>query len=323
MLHVRMVAPPGLVEPLIDTLDGFASVTNVVRLPGAAHRPKGDVVLCDVAREDASVLLSQLRQLGLEESGSIAVHGIDVSLSTVADVAEEVAVGSPGDAVLWEAVESHTAASAELTVGFLLLMVLATALGAIGILEDSVVLIIGAMVVGTEFGPLAGICVAAIQRRADLAAHSVLALAIGFPVGVSLALLMVVGLRAGGLAPDTLQRTQTIFISHPDAYSVLVALLAGLAGMLSLTTAKSGALIGVLISVTTVPAAADIAVAAAYRDWTELGGAALQLGLNVACVLVAGVATLGVQRFSFSRRVSQALTTRSRRRRRSRRAARR
>ena len=40
--------------------------------------------------------------------------------------------------------------------------------------------------------------------------------------------------------------------------------------MLSLSTAKSGALIGVLISVTTIPAAANIGVAAAYQDWDEL-----------------------------------------------------
>jgi uncharacterized membrane protein len=42
--------------------------------------------------------------------------------------------------------------------------------------------------------------------------------------------------------------------------------------MLSLSTAKSGALIGVLISVTTIPAAANVGVASAYGDWTSFGG---------------------------------------------------
>ena len=83
---------------------------------------------------------------------------------------------------------------------------------------------------------------------------------------------------------------------------MLVALLAGVAGMLSLTTAKSGALIGVLISVTTIPAAANVGVAAAYADWSELTGALLQLLLNLACIVLAGVGTLTIQRVAYGRR---------------------
>jgi len=83
---------------------------------------------------------------------------------------------------------------------------------------------------------------------------------------------------------------------------VIVALLAGIAGVLSLSTAKSGALIGVLVSVTTIPAAANVGVAAAYRDWNELGGAAFQLGINLIAIVLAGIATLGLQRAFFVRR---------------------
>ena len=77
---------------------------------------------------------------------------------------------------------------------------------------------------------------------------------------------------------------------------MIVALLAGTAGMLSLTSAKSGALVGVLISVTTIPAAANVAVAAAYGDWNEMEGAAIQLGVNLVCIIAAGLTTLFLQR---------------------------
>ena len=53
----------------------------------------------------------------------------------------------------------------------------------------------------------------------------------------------------------------------PDAFSFVVAVLAGIAGTLSLTSAKSGALVGVAISVTTVPAAANAAVALSYGEY--------------------------------------------------------
>ena len=94
----------------------------------------------------------------------------------------------------------------------------------------------------------------------------------------------------------------TAFISSPDRWSVIVAYLAGVAGVLSLTSAKSGALIGVLISVTTIPAAANIGVAAALGDWSEWVGAIEQLLLNLGAILLAGVGTLFLQRRLYMRR---------------------
>ena len=82
----------------------------------------------------------------------------------------------------------------------------------------------------------------------------------------------------------------------------IVATFAGVAGVLSLTSAKSGALIGVLVSVTTIPAAANIGVAAAYAEWSEWRGAMVQLALNLSAILIAGIVTLWVQRLLYARR---------------------
>jgi uncharacterized hydrophobic protein (TIGR00271 family) len=177
-------------------------------------------------------------------------------------------------------------------------MTIATLIAGVGIMADSVVLIIGAMVVGPEFGPLAGFCVAVVERRKDLAKRSFAALAAGFPLAITLTFLFTLVVRETGPAPDDISeaRPLTAFISHPDAFSVVVALLAGVAGILSLTSAKSGALVGVLISVTTIPSAANIGVAAAYADWAEWRGAMAQLSVNLAAISAAAIATLFVQR---------------------------
>ena len=162
------------------------------------------------------------------------------------------------------------------------------------------------MVVGPEFGPLAGFCVAVVQRRLPLARRSLVALAVGFPVAIAATAVGTLLLRAADRGPDELgSHPATLFISHPDTFSIIVAILAGVAGMLSLSTAKSGALIGVLISVTTIPAAANVGVAAAYADWDEVGGAAAQLGLNLTCIIIAGIATLALQRRFYTRRASR------------------
>jgi uncharacterized hydrophobic protein (TIGR00271 family) len=305
LVHLRIVAPPSLAGRVLDVLEGSPSVVDVVRIPDVARKPHGDLILCDVAREDASVVLTELRKLGVDRVGTIVVEEIGTAISDVAREAERVARGHPADAVVWEEVESRTRESAELSGAFLAFMMLATAIAAIGILTDSVVLIIGAMVVGPEFGPLAGVCVAFVQRRLELARRSLRAIVVGFPVAIGAACLLTLTLRATALAPDDLDagsHPTTLFISDPNRYSVIVALLAGTAGMLSLSTAKSGALIGVLISVTTIPAAANVGVAAAYGDWGELGGAAAQLLINLACIVLAGVATLSFQRALFARR---------------------
>jgi hypothetical protein len=80
-----------------------------------------------------------------------------------------------------------------------------------------------------------------------------------------------------------------------------VAVLAGIAGTLSLTSAKSGLLVGVAISVTTVPAAANAAVALSYGDTTQTIGSTNQLLLNLLGIVLAGTLTLLAQKWLWSR----------------------
>ena len=298
MIHLRLIVPTHLVPSVLKVLNEAPEVTNVWHLPGAATKPKGDVVSCDVAKEEGTSILRELSELGLDRSGSIAVEAVDASISNVARDAERAAPGLPVDAVVWEEVESRVSESASISVSYLVFITIATMIGAIGIITDSVFLVIGAMVVGPEYGPLAGICVALIERRPRLAAKSLQALVIGFPLGIVAAAVLTWVLKATGIAPEVLghssSRELMLFISNPNWYSVIVAVLAGIAGMLALVSAKSGALIGVLISVTTITAASNVGVAAAYGSWDEAGRAAAQLGINVTAILASGLAVLWV-----------------------------
>jgi uncharacterized hydrophobic protein (TIGR00271 family) len=306
MIHMRLVVPEDLSQKVLDLMCASPAVASVARLEGASRKPPGDVILADVAREDASVIISDLKELDLHQQGTIALEYIDSSISSAADAAEKAAKGSPGDAVIWEQVEAYTSEETELSFSFLAFMVISTLLAGIAVLTDSPVLLIGAMVVGPEFGPLAGFCVAIVQQRVDLAKRSILALAVGFPLGIVCTYIAAQVGRMAGIGPDGLidaSQPLTNFISHPDWFSVIVAVLAGTAGMISLTSAKSGALLGVLISVTTIPAAANIGVAAAHSDWNEVEGAALQLLINFVSIVAAGVTTLFLQRrYYLSRR---------------------
>jgi uncharacterized hydrophobic protein (TIGR00271 family) len=299
VIHLRIVAPEEVAHQALELLDGSPAVLNIVHLHGAAQKPEGDVILCDVAREEASVILGDLKELDIPRLGSIAVEHVDTALSDAAEKAEKAAPGLPSDAVVWEEVEQRTSENTELSVSFVAFMVLAMQIGAVGILLDQPILIVGAMVVGPEFGPLAGLSVALVERRPDLARRSFAALGVGFPTGIVFACVATLIFKWTGASPDDFVASQhqlTGFISEPGFFSFYVAFVAGIVGILSLTSAKSGALIGVLISVTTIPAASNIGVAAAYGDWGEAGGAAAQLGINLTSIVLAGVLTLFIQR---------------------------
>jgi uncharacterized hydrophobic protein (TIGR00271 family) len=305
VVHLRIVAPREKAELALDRLEACATVINVIYLRDAAHKPEGDVILCDVAREDASVVIADLKELDIHREGSIAVENIDTTVSDVADRAEHEAEGASSDAVVWEEVSERTSEEAYGSATFYLFIVLAALIASVGIYLNSAILIVGAMVVGPEFGPIAAFCVAAVERRGSLAVRSFVALAVGFPLAIGAVVLTSLIFKATGITPESFSSASHSLsetIANPDFFAAFVAFCAGVAGMLSLTTAKSGALIGVLISVTTIPAASNVGVSAAYGDWSSFWGSLEQLGLNVASLLVAGTLTLTVERMFYHRR---------------------
>ncbi|MEU9084639.1 DUF389 domain-containing protein [Streptomyces sp. NPDC048357] len=295
MLHLRMITPHHLTEQVVELIDNTVGTTHLVVLAGAARDPEGDLVLCDVAREAADELLQEMRGLGIDKSGSIAVENIDLSISTRADDAEEEAPGEAADAVVWEQLAESTHEESTLTITYAAFMIVATMIAACGVVLDNAILIVGAMAVGPEFGPLAGICTGLVQRRPRLAGRSLFALVVGFTAAIAATTVFSLAMDGLGLFHEGMldnPRPNTSFIWQPDPFSFVVALLAGVAGMLSLTSAKAGALVGVAISVTTVPAGANAAVALSYGDFAQMWGSGVQLALNLGGIILSGTLTL-------------------------------
>ncbi|MBK3630782.1 DUF389 domain-containing protein [Streptomyces sp. MBT49] len=304
MLHLRLITPPDRTDDVVRLIGNTVGTTHLVVLPGAARNPAGDVVMCDVAREAGDGLLSALQELGLDRNGSIAVENIDLSLSRRADKAEAEAPGEGADAVLWEHLTDATHEESTLSVTYLAFITLATMIAACGVVLDNAVLIVGAMAVGPEFGPLAGISTSIVQRAPRLALRSLIALLVGFAVAMAATVgfsLFMDAIDLFSKAQLEADRPQTAFVYAPDWFSFIVAVLAGAAGTLSLTSAKSGALVGVAISVTTVPAAANAAVALSYGDMNQTWGSTTQLLLNLLGIILAGTLTLLAQKYFWTR----------------------
>jgi uncharacterized hydrophobic protein (TIGR00271 family) len=300
-----MIVPADRTEEVTGLVSATVGATHLTVVRGAALDPPGDLLTCDVAREAADQLLTALRGLGIAESGSIAVESVDLSISASALAAEDEAPGEGADAVVWESLTDATHEESTLTVTYLAFLTLATMLAAYGVMLDSSILIVGAMVVGPEFGPLAAFCTGVVRRNTPLVRRSLIALVAGFLAAVLVTWGFAELLDACGLFSQKqfdAPHPATRFIWQPTADSFVVAFLAGIAGILSLTSSKSGALVGVAISVTTVPAAANAALSVSYGAWHEGWSSLVQLALNLAGIALAGTLTLLVQRWVWARR---------------------
>ena len=297
MLHLRVICPAERTEDVLGVLAAEPGATHVVVLRAAAIDPAGDAIQTDVAREAANDVIDALEALGIDRTGAITVVPVETVLSKSAHDAEKAAPGDPADSVVWEELVSRTREESTLNGTFLAFLTIACLLAAVGVVTDSPITVVGAMVVGPEFGPLAALAVALMRRKLGLARRSLIALLFGFPFAMATTLVATLLMeRVGWMDFESIESLDQVdFIYRVGPLSLIVALLAGAAGMLALVSAKSAALVGVFISVTTVPAAGFAAVAVTVGEWRVAALAALQLGVNMVGIVIAGVLVLALR----------------------------
>jgi len=203
---------------------------------------------------------------------------------------------------VWEELLARTGEESRLNVTFMAFLAISCLLAAVGVITDSPVTIVGAMVVGPEFGPLAAIAVGLVRRRWDLVRRASLVLAIGFPAAMLItAAGTALGSAAGLFDAKAISGDHQVdFVYDIGPWSLIVALLAGAAGMLSMTSAKSAALVGVFISVTTVPAAGYASVAAILGEWDRAASSVGQLVINLIGIVLAAAAVLLMRRATWT-----------------------
>jgi|tagenome__1003787_1003787.scaffolds.fasta_scaffold20986481_2 uncharacterized hydrophobic protein (TIGR00271 family) len=309
MMHMQMVVPAERTDAVVEFLLADQTVANVAVFPRAALRPGGSVVVCDVAREGAHAVVARLRELGIARDGSIMLSNVGTLLSSGAERAERAAPGHPDDGLVWDVVEDQVRRDSYMSFAYLAFLLLAVLLAGAGRLLDQPILIVGAMVVGPEFSPVAAICVALARPRLDMLPRALRTLVLGYAIAIFAAIPFwwLVHVLGHASRSDVATGNLTSFIVQPNGWSFVIALFAGVAGTIALTTAKSGPLVGVFISVTTVPAAGTVALCIGAGVWHEVLPALTQLVVNLSGMILAGTSTLLVQR-TFWRRVGARAT---------------
>jgi uncharacterized hydrophobic protein (TIGR00271 family) len=325
MLHVRVVSPPDATDHLVQRLCAQPGMRNLVVVPGAARRPDGDALQFDLVVRFANPVLAEVRA-HLGDRGSVVIEDVAGAASGPEDPDGVDGLEGPGGTghprararwrrrdgevpPVWELVEAQIRAGGEYPPSFFTLLVIAGLIGAVGILTNSQILVVAAMVVGPEYGAIMATALGIDTHDRGAVRHGLAALVTGFALAVLATLVFGLLIRWSGHTPHLYElgiRPVSDLINAPNVYSVIVAVLAGIVGVVSLTESRANALIGVFISVTTIPAASDMGLSAAYGSWSEARGSTFQLLLNVVLLIVVGAVGLRLLRWVWRRRTAKA-----------------
>jgi uncharacterized hydrophobic protein (TIGR00271 family) len=295
MLHLRVFGAAPVMERVaesVSALPGAAHVTRTEAGHGAGHA----LVTADVDPDAADAALQALAALG--------VPAEDVWLLRL----EGLQPGRRGrrresSAVVWADLLGQAGEHARPVARFLMLMAAAGVIAAYGVIYSNGILIVGAMAVSPDFLPIAATCIGLVARRPRLVGRAFWTLSAGLGTAGVVAGALTVLLDVLDLLPSSFQVGESGLagLTTVNSSTFVVALAAGIAGMLALETRASAA-VGVAISVTTIPASAYLGVAMGVGEVGKASGALAVLGINVAMLLVGGSLTLVTQQALTRRR---------------------
>ena len=291
MLHLRVFGDAAAMADVAQRLDTLAGVRHVSVAAGV-HGADA-LVTADLRAGAADRALELLEELGIPAE--------DFSLLRM-DAIDPTAGSEEAVAVVWADLLGQARLNARTAVRYLVFMAVAGVIASFGVIEQDQILIIGAMAVAPDLLPITATCTGLVLGRRRLIRRGLVSLLVGLGVACVFAAAVTGFLNLCGLLPHEFDIHQVGLTSqqHISAETILVAFAAGVAGMLAVETRASMG-VGVAISVTTIPAAAFLGVAAGVGQFSKSLGALGVLGVNISMMLIGGSLALAVQRRFASR----------------------
>lgn len=262
-----------------DTIQSIAEHHNAVDVWwGSAQEDGRRAVRLMVRSKDRQAVLDALQGiLSGAKNARILVLPVEAVLPRSDQTTEPRAPAATTREELYDAV----ARGASLERNFLTLVMLSTVVAAIGLMEDSVAVVIGAMVIAPLLGPNLALALATALGDLELMGR---ALKSNF-VGIALA--FAISAAIGYFLPPDALSNELLARARVDFDSVALALASGAAAALSLMTGVSTVLVGVMVAVALLPPTAAIGIfaGAGYPDLAT--GAGVLLAINIVSVNLA------------------------------------
>ena len=268
---IEVFAAPGHTDTLAAVAERFKAL-NFWKDSATAS------TLCRiVARaEKQQELIDQIQgALGKDGSWRITILPVEATIPEPEEDGEEKR--SP-EQVTREELFAEIDRGARIDSTFLLLVVLSTIVATIGLLASNVAVVIAAMLIAPLLGPNTAMAFGSTLGDIALISRAMLANAAGICISVGCAAAVGMAVPFDGTSTELLARTRLGF------ENVLLALAAGAAGALSLTTRISGTLVGVMVAVALLPPAVTFGYMVGAGQVDLAAGAAALLAVNIVCV---------------------------------------
>jgi uncharacterized hydrophobic protein (TIGR00271 family) len=286
MLQLRVYGRAEALTAIGNELDQGGAARHLAVTAGL--RADGAVLTGEVAPESADAVLQHLVGSGIPEQ--------DMVLTRTDDIGPLRATGASA-ALIWADVLGQAREHARPVARFLVFMLIAGVIAGFGVINVNGILIVGAMAISPDALPIAAACIGLVSRRFALAGRALVTLALGLGAAALAACILTLVLDVLGQLPSGFEVGESALsgLTSVNATTIGVAAAAGVAGMLALET-RASAGVGVAISVTTIPAAAYLGVAAGVGELDKASGALAVLAVNVVMISVGGAGTLLTQR---------------------------
>ena len=238
----------------------------------------GKMIRALVSDDQRQAVLDALQGLfGSGGNSKILVLALEAALPRKESKKEENETPDPVTTTR-EEIYSNIEKNTRLDSTYLLLVFLSTVVVAIGLLENNVAVVIGAMVIAPLLGPNIALALGAALGDMSLmwkAFKTIIA-------GISLALVLSIGL--GAYHPLSLDSPELMARTQVGLDSMALAFASGAAAVVSLTTGLSSVLVGVMVAVALLPPTATLGIMLGAGNNQLAVGAALLLAVNIVCV---------------------------------------
>ena len=265
-----------------DTLRGLAEQHQVRDIWCGAEMEDGRQAFRLLVQDEVRQALVDNLQglLGSAENARIVVQPVDVVLPRPQQP-DPAAEASRRVSATREELYDQIERGARLDSNYLLLVLLSTVVAAVGLVEDNVAVVVGAMVIAPLLGPHIALALATALGDRPLLARSLrtslTGLALACTLSAIIGMVWTIDLGSGEL----MSRTRV------GLDSVVLALASGAAAVLSLTTGLSSTLVGVMVAVALLPPTATLGMLLGSGLTRLAGGAGLLLAVNIVCVILA------------------------------------
>jgi uncharacterized hydrophobic protein (TIGR00271 family) len=295
MIRLEVFGEAGTMASVAQLLDESEDVTRVR--------------LTDTVRPGHAVVVSVIRPRAVDRVlADVRAHGVPAEAMTLTreEVLGQSTTTGAEAGLVWEDVLGMASRNARPIARYIAFMIVAGVVGSYGVLDYNTILIVGAMAISPDLLPITAVGVGLVDRRFGLAARALVTLLIGMTLAAAAACGSTALQDAFGLIPDDFDIHSTVLgtMTTVSNETLVVALAAGVAGILALETRASSG-VGVAVSVTTIPAAAYLGVAAGLREADQARGAVGVLAANVAMLVVGAAGTLALQRVLARRAASR------------------